>query len=228
MKKLIVALLSVFTTGTFAQEAFNKHNVIATGGIGGGIGYSYQNYSSNDLNYNNVYDDGIYVGYNVGYTIPVTIEYALSNKFGIGGSFARNSYVNTTTSKSNILNFGAFGAFHFARKEKIEMYVRLNGGFSTGQINIPTDGYYSTTSNKYISNNKYKSSIKGWFVKPSYGFRLYFSKNVGMFTDVGIGVYSLHSNTVDVNDYTVDLSNYNKLRLVMFGVEVSTGIAIKF
>src|ERR1700761_6531675 len=111
MKKFIlftaVLLTGIHSTDVFAQ-AFKRNNFILNGGVGIGVGYGYRNFTAANLNHssNDLYD--IDLNYSAGVILPISAEYALSNKFGIGGSFQNGSYVNTHNNKSNANSFGLF------------------------------------------------------------------------------------------------------------------------
>ena len=235
MKKLFlttVFLINIFSTDGFAQ-AFKKNTFVVNGGAGFGIGFDYRNYNSTTLSTNNGFanDASDDLGFVVGAIFPIAAEYAISNKFGLGVSFQHASYESgnfsktITTSRSN--SFGMFGAFHFARKEKIELYTRLNLGLSY-MINIDKlDAYFYSSSANYPSNNlTYTYKLSGGFVKPSFGMRLYFTKNIGMFADFGIGVYSYRTSQVESDQGTYDLQK--RAHYVLINGELTTGLAFKF
>lgn len=237
MKKCISTLgllLMLFSSSSsFAQseEAFKKNDIIITGGFGLGFGYGYQNYSTTNFyyNYGYGYDYDFRLNFTLGTIFPVNAEYALSNKFGIGLAYQRGNYVNTNTDKSTANSFGAFGAFHFLSREKIELYTRLTLGYSMLDYIENPDyyGYYNASESDIpTSNNSFRFTPKGWYAKPSFGMRLYFTEHLGMFADFGIGVYSYRTNTVETDQGTYDLNK--NFRYVVINGELTTGLAFKF
>jgi hypothetical protein len=234
MKKIILALsILLFSySNSFAQSetAFNKNNFIINGGFGVGFGYSYQNYTVNNFySYGTDYTFDFRVHYSVAAIFPVTAEYAISNKFGIGLAYQHGSYVNSYSNKSTNNNFGIFGAFHFARREKIELYTRLIVGYSLLNYSENEDddqGYSATDSYIPTTNNSFTFKPSGGYVKPSFGMRLYFTEHFGMFADFGIGVYSYNTNKVESDMGTYDLNK--RFHYVLFNGELATGLAVKF
>jgi|GEM_PF-3671889 len=220
IKKTITTfvILCLFISNGFSQ-AFKKYDVIFTGGLGGCFGMAIQNYSPNYQTYQ--YND--VAKPTVGVSFPVTAEFAIHDKWGIGLSFAQNSYINSYSDRTQINNFGLLGAFHLVSKERLEIYTRLNVGFSKSTFIEKTDSYYGYSSSNYT----YTYDMKGGFAKPSFGFRIYFGKHIGLFADAGVGIYSLsgsqYNSSYDYRTYSLD----KKVRLTMVGVEISAGVAFK-
>ncbi|MDB5257583.1 MAG: hypothetical protein JWM14_2278 [Chitinophagaceae bacterium] len=236
MKKIILVLsllLLFFNYSTsFAQSetAFKRNNFIINGGFGVGFGYSYQNYTVNNFySYGNDYSLDFRVHYSVAGIFPVTAEYAISNKFGLGVAYQHGSYVNSYSNKSTNNNFGIFGAFHFARREKIELYTRLIVGYSQLSYTEGEDesqGYDATDSYVPNTNNSFTFKPTGGYAKPSFGMRLYFTKHLGMFADFGIGVYSYNTSQVETDKGTYDINK--RFHYVLFNGELTAGLAVKF
>jgi len=227
-------LCSSFTGFAQSEEAFEKNDFIINGGFGVGFGYSYQNYTRADF-YNNYYGDYDYnfsVHYSVAGIFPLTAEYAISNKFGLGLAYQRGAYINSDSHKSTNNNFGVFGGFHFMSRRKIELYTRLILGYSFleyAEGDLDTDyGVYHDPSDSYIptTDNSFVFKMKGAYVKPSFGMRLYFTEHLGMFADIGVGVYSYKTNKVESDQGTYDLNK--DFRYVLINGELTTGLAVKF
>lgn len=232
MKKCILGfLLLLFSNSVgFAQseEAFEKNDFIVTGGFGLGLGYGYQNYTAESLHQSSYsYGTDFRLNYTIGAVFPVTAEYAISNKFGLGLAYQHGAYVNSNSDKSTNNNFGIFGAFHFAKRSKVELYTRLILGYSVMDYTEETGYYYYDPNAAVPSNNgSFQFKLKGGYVKPSFGMRLYFTEHIGMFADIGIGVYSYHANQVETDLGTYDLAK--RFNYVMFNGELTTGLAVKF
>jgi len=239
MKNYISALgllLVLFSSSiSFAQsdEAFEKNDFILNGGFGVGFGYSYQNYTTEDFYYNYGGDNyNFQVHYSVAGIFPVTAEYAISNKFGLGLAYQRGNYINSNSHKSTNNNFGIFGAFHFMSRRRIELYTRVILGYSFLQYtegDSDTDwGVYYDPSASYIptTNNSFTFKAKGAYGKPSFGMRLYFSEHIGMFADIGVGIYSYKTSEVESDQGTYDLNK--NFRYVLINGELTTGLAVKF
>jgi hypothetical protein len=230
MKKHIYffLLLTGLVTNGFSQ-AFKKHNFIINGGIGVGVGFAIRNFGSSYLvNYgtpDNTYSPA--VDFTAGMLFPVTVEYAISNKFGIGASFQHASYNNNIINNSTTNCFGAFFAFHLLRKERYELYTRLNvgRGFMNYTDNLSSLYFYGSTA--YPSNSgTYNYTLTGGFVKPSFGMRYYFTRNIGFFADAGFGIYSFNTSKVDTDNGTYTLPK--TFIVTMFNFELTTGLAVKF
>ncbi len=232
MKKrslFLICFLCLIQLSVFGQ-AFKKNNLIFTGGFGASAGWFYKNLDAYQNRYNNNNSNTIYrinAGMNIGYTFPFTAEFAVHNKWGIGASFAQNSYINTSSDKSTCNNFGLFGAFHFVSKEKVELYTRFNFGLSRLTYKESESySYYDYSTGIYYNETDYTYRMQGSFVKPSFGLRIFFTEHVGIFTDGGIGLYFLNTNKYETNTGTYTLSG-DKIRLTMVGAEITAGVAFK-
>lgn len=231
-----LSLMLFISSASFAQseKAFEKNDIIINGGFGIGFGYSYQNYGTEDF-YNNYYGDYSYnfrVHYSVAGIFPVTAEYAIGNKFGLGLAYQHGSYINSNSHKSSNNNFGVFGAFHFMSRRKVELYTRVILGYSFLEYKeSPDDGTYSSyydPADSYVptTNNAFTFKAKGAYGKPSFGMRLYFSEHIGMFADIGVGIYSYRTSQVDSDRGTYDLNK--SFHYVLINGELTTGLAVKF
>jgi hypothetical protein len=224
MKKitlLCILFLCCTLSNTFAQ-AFKKNNLILTGGFGASAGWFYKNASGNASN-----SDFLDLGLSVGYTFPFAAEFAIHNKWGIGASFSQQGYSNTSSDRSNSNNFGVFGAWHFVSKEKVELYTRLNVGLSRLTYKESDSySYYDNSTGNYYTGSDYVYNMNGWFAKPSFGLRVFFTEHIGIFSDGGIGIYSLNTNKYEVNGNSYSLNGRN-IKLTMVGAEITAGVAFK-
>ena len=226
MKKTILLLLIIFCTThytSFAQEAFKKNDIIFTGGLGLGAGLSFQ--------INSPYDDYdkssvsatkgslSHLVYNLQF--PLTAEYAIHNKWGLGLSFAHNSYFLSYYLKGQGNDIGIFGALHFLRKKRIELYTRLTVGLS----NMKASETIPLNYNNKDVNLHY--TMTGFFLKPSFGFRYYFNNHVGFFADGGIKVFMLTTDKYE-SSYDGMHSLNPKSIMTNINLEISTGLAVKF
>lgn len=232
---LLLILFSNFVSFAQSEEAFEKNDFILNGGFGVGFGYSYQNYTTDDFYYDyGDYNYNFRVHYSVAAIFPVTAEYAISNKFGLGLAYQHGKYINSDSHKSSNNNFGLLGAFHFVSRRKIELYTRVILGYSFLQytegdlIEGSSYGVYHDPSDSYIptTNNSFTFKPKGIYGKPSFGMRLYFSEHIGMFADIGVGIYSYKTSTVESDQGTYDLNK--EFRYVLINGELTTGLAVKF
>jgi hypothetical protein len=214
---LIFIVLSILGNTSIAQEAFNKKSIIFTGGIGSGIGFSFNN-NTPLQNYSNssTYGYGTIINYN----FPFTAEYAIHNKWSLGLSLTHNKYLKyPIKAKGN--DWGVFGSLHFLRKEHIEMYVRMGLGLSTMNI-VEETGYYH-----YYEQIKLLYRMTGLFVKPSWGFRYFFNNHIGFFVDGGFKLFSLTTDKYETSDGETYSLN-PKARMTNINLEVTTGLAVKF
>jgi len=223
---LLLMLFSSFVSFAQSEEAFEKNDFIINGGFGVGFGYGYQNYTAESYGYSS-YGSDFRVNYTIGGVFPVTAEYAISNKFGLGLAYQHGAYINTNSDKSSNNNFGIFGAFHFAKRSKLELYTRLILGYSLMDYTEESDNYYYDPGYSDIpsTNGTFQYKMTGGYVKPSFGMRLYFTEHLGMFADIGIGVYSYKTSKVDTDLGTYDLPK--RFHYVMFNGELTVGLAVK-
>jgi len=126
------------------------------------------------------------------------VDYGIGNKFTVGagagyqkatitgwehadynaasGTYYWSSYTDTWTR----LNLGVRGLFHFVRKEKVSLYTGMRLGYNIySHKTTYGDPFYFS-----------KLNVKPWAlsVQALFGFGFYFTKMIGMNSEVGLGV----------------------------------------
>jgi hypothetical protein len=211
MKKLVLSVffISMSSTLLFAQ-AHSKGDILINAGIGFGLygaNYQYVNTSNGDKTTGS--------GAAASFITPLTAEYALHDKWGVGLQVSPAFYADSATKKTTSMGLGIFGSYHLLNKERFELYTRLGAGYGNlKHVENKTDGTYSW-------------NLKGFYVRPSVGMRKYFGEHIGFFADLALGSYSFSAGEYKDPNGTVDLKD-GKLTFNTFGVEVSTGLAVKF
>jgi hypothetical protein len=200
MKKQIALALAlcIFLLNTKVQaqdeSAFDKGTTVITAGYGfpdlyrTSLRISYNAYSSNKVSgigpiilkgdygivkfkWGHAVGAGIVIGYsstNIKYTY---IESKWNN--GIGW----NNYTYSQTDKYRTITVGARGTYHFFTKEKFDCYASIGLGF-----NINTSTHTTDNPNGYTS---YAASRSGLYNAFTVGIRYYFTKNIGVYSELG-------------------------------------------
>lgn len=216
MKKIIlsITILCLISSTGFSQ-AFKKNSFVFNGGLGVGIGLAFQNYTPSAYSQYNQSSKNP----TAGLMLPIAAEFALNDTWGIGLTYANNTYINFESDKSKLNNIGVFGALHFSNKVNSESYLRLNAGLSFASFN-------DNTIVSYSNDETYSYKMTGGFFKPSIGFRNYFGEHFGIFLDGGLGIYSVSTNTAESSYYGSQTLN-EKFRMKLVGAEITFGLAVK-
>lgn len=162
------------------------------------------------------------------FSIPISIEYSLHRKWGIGLMCAPIFSINsnlfnqltsniTTTRNSSGMNYGIFGAYHFLNKSRFEAYTRL--GFGLSKANYSES--YSVNSSQ-----KFTYTMTGGFAKLAFGIRIYLNKHICLFDEVGFMLYSLSSSSVSYQGQPVYMKE--NLTETLIGLDANLGIGYKF
>ncbi|MDB5257582.1 MAG: hypothetical protein JWM14_2277 [Chitinophagaceae bacterium] len=207
---LLLFALCLPASSLYAQ-AFQKNDIIINAGIGLGLYGTHSEYVNTSTGERTNDDGGA-----ASLIVPITAEYAISNKWGAGLQMAPAFYANDSTNKkTSSFSLGVFGAYHFFTRDRIELYGRLGFGFASLQHREEKpDGEYSWR-------------LGGAYIKPSFGMRTYISTHVGLFADLAFSAYGFSAGEYKSPNGTVNLED-GKLRFNATGVEISTGIAFKF
>lgn len=201
MKKQIVLALTLFifllNTTTKAQDntAFEKGTIVATGGYGfpdlyrTSLRVSYNGYSSTKVSglgpiilkgdygiikfkWGHTVGAGIVVGYS-----SSKVDYSYSTtKWNNGNGW--NNYTYNQTDNYRTITFGARGTYHVFTKEKFDCYASIGLGFNVNTYTRSTND----PDGIYISGYKSRSGIYQAF---TVGIRYYFTKNFGVYSELG-------------------------------------------
>ncbi|MBW6483083.1 MAG: porin family protein [Vicingaceae bacterium] len=241
--KLVPSLLTVFLLSAVPMlsqnQPFHKGNWIVEAGIGFG------NYSTNLQTQTTFINSG---QFNAGplsaissggatepmgsIIIPLKIEYAISDRFGVGLKFGQNNFLvnkddfyNTSSIRSR--DFGVRINFHFNTNEENDVFIEL----ILGSSNIKW--FY----NDYSYNNL--SSLKGRGDYLSLGFndRFYFTDHIGLLLYFSITRYYYQKLTPTYTpnpqaqtnpSFTNQQTTIDYINFDVIGINFGTGIAVKF
>lgn len=243
--KLVHALLTVFlllTTPMLSQnQPFKKGDWNVDVGIGfGNYSTKLQTQTSYYNNNNQLNSSPLYIASIDGTSdpmgsiiIPVKIEYAISNRFGVGLKFGQNNFIvnnDDIYNTSSIISrdFGVRLNFHLNTNEDNDVFIELILGASDIKWKY----------NAFSANNL--SSLKGSGQYLSLGFndRFYFTNHVGLLLYFSITRYNYQEMTPtyypnpnpqtnnppnNSNTSTIDYINFD-----VIGINFGTGIAVKF
>ncbi|MBK6985002.1 MAG: hypothetical protein IPH32_09720 [Bacteroidetes bacterium] len=201
MKKITlftIALVSaiLFHNKILAQDnsAFDKGTVVATAGYGfpdfyrTSLRVSYNAYSSRSVRgFGPIILKGDYgiVKFKWGHSVGAGIVIGYSNtrvnytyietKWNNGNGW--NNYTYSQTDNYQTITIGARGSYHFFTKEKVDCYANVGLGF-----NINTSTHTTDNPNGYTS---YAASRSGLYNAFTVGIRYYFTKNIGVYSELG-------------------------------------------
>jgi len=239
MKKLIkisfILVLLVVTNNSFGQ-AFQKGNWNVDVGVGLGA-YATQTTISVPIpilgTITSTANDGA-----ASVMVPIGVEYGISNRFGLGVQLGFSNYfIDDSTEVKNPLtgqetgemqenntesvksvDFALKFNFHLLEAEKNDLYV----GLALGGSSI-------TWQWKDVDNNNNSSQVETLSGSGSYASlyitdRIFFSDRFGIFFNLGYTVY----NYSQVNSSSSSNSVINSLKWNAKGVNIGTGLALKF
>lgn len=193
-----------------AAQCFEKGDKIINAGIKISIYKVSDEGSDNDEEEDG--DDGA-----ASYTIPISFEYALTNRIGIGAEIGICNYftgedtITGTIASATSFDMLISGNFHWVRAGRADLYSGIGLGFS---------------SFKYESNDARESRFKstGTYVRLSlFNARFYVGKKFALTLHCGIPYMNFNNGRIDDNIG----SDYN-YPLTFTGVDIGTGIAFKF
>ena len=219
MKKVIFLILILLCANSlsfaqkFRKQSFKKGTITVDAGVGFGVYSS----ATNDDN------DSAHAVAPV--LIPISIEYGISDKVGVGLMLERNGFLVAGGGTASSVNISAKGAFYFANEEASTFYSDLVVGYSA---------IIGREKTKLIIPVKQKWSGTGITYQLSFGFKTYFSKKAGWFINFGYAGYlysELINQSIDRNPNNPQLQTTdgtaNFLLINMNGVNLRTGIVIK-
>jgi hypothetical protein len=190
---------------TFSQ-AIQKNNLELAAGVGVGI---YGTSSNDSSSVNSMAAAGL---------IHLSLDYAMSNKFGVGLLFERNGFITERDSanKGVSLNAGLDVKYRVLNSEKTTIYFSLAGAYSYFR-------YDDIRNDAWVSGN-------GFSLQPGIGFSHYFTKTVGLFIQSKYASYSYkklqdtHGNVLQTNH----LINNKDFSLKISGLNLKLGLTFKF
>lgn len=228
MRKLTLLLLIAILAFNYtaSAQAFQKGNKNLDIGVGFGIYGTSQKTTTtfNGITITDSESDGA-----VSTIIPVSFEYGVSDKIGLGVEFAYNNYVINDSDKVVLnkvasVDFGFKMNYHLLSSDKNDLFIGLGVGFSSMSID------YVTSANQFIDG------VSGSGIYFSFGLtdRIFFSDNFGILFNLGYRGYNYSKLTADFSSeadqlFTSAGIDYSQNFNWKFnGVHIGTGIAIKF
>jgi opacity protein-like surface antigen len=209
MKKLLakvpsLALVFTFSLTSAHSQSFEKGNIIGTAGVGIGI------YSGSS----NAPD----VGGAVPVVIPIEVEYGITDRFGAALTYQYGSYLSddSITNSARTHNIGANGYFHFAVKEKSNLYAKVGLGYSNF-------GYKQEDSNGITNGVK----AQGIWYNFGLGWRKMFGNRVGFFLNADWTITPLWNFKGDDGNVWQTGNPPENVKITFSGLEVKAGIVVK-
>lgn len=204
MKKILLTclILSLPCLPAFSQS-FVKGSLVAEAGAGLGI----YRITATDKSKNETNSDTT-----AAWVFPLTMEYGLSNYFGIGGTFKYSNYIEGDSSSTlgvNGFDLAVQPAFHFLNRRRIDM--SLYGQLGATYISFRANDYDNVRANGF---------------GPVYGIgltmRIYFSDVIGMY--LGYSYTSFAYNDIVVKDNS---GNQFHFKLAEKGSNFGLGLVFK-
>ena len=226
MQKIISIILTIsiiiLFNNLFSQN-FEKNNWYIDVGVGIG------NYSGKTETYTVMPNSSSIDGtpeYISSLVIPLQLEYAVSNKIGLGLDVDFNNYFITKENKSLIssmrnFDYGIFMTFHFLSIGENDLFAGFNYGFST----LKWD--FKEPNSLYLESRK----ANGRYTYYSITNRYHFSEKVSIFFQLGISVRNYTNLTeshyetpppVSSNYFSISVTGFDT-----FGTNYGIGLSIK-
>jgi hypothetical protein len=243
MKKTLVtiAAVAICINSVKAQDkAFKKGDIVVDLGVGFAV-YGTKNH--------NEYNSRVWNGTSISTVritedttdatassiIPISVEYGITNWFGVGARFGYSKYIASSDSTNNFTKPTVRGLdadlllnFHLVKTKRFDMPLSLIIGYSnfkykannpnTNPANLPDNG------NAMAKDNGLNYGIS---LVP----RIYFGDHIGMFFNVGYMGFNYGSITFSNNSDSNlnDDDNQDQLfKLKGNGVNVGIGLVAKF
>jgi len=202
----ILALQAIFLVEANAQS-FEKGNFIINSGIKISV------YNINDQDSEDSDDDDAASSY----TIPIGLEYATSNKIGLGieigicNYFTGEDTITGAIAKANSFDVMLAGNFHWVRGTHVDLYSGLGLGISAF---------------KYKSNDVRNSQFKStgtYFRVGIFNARFFVSRAIAF--DLHMGIPYMNFNNGRITD---NLGSDYENPISFIGIDVGTGITFRF
>lgn len=228
MKKLLFLLLVLFLLPfqNVKGQAFQKGNFNIDLGIGFGAYKTVTTYTTPEIIFLGITippqtfkdEDGAVSG-----MIPLSLEYGISNKFGLGLEFCSVNYAiddstennagdivqnNTESVKSKDLML--FVNYHLLESDKNDLFIGL--GFGSSSV-VWT----------FKDNSTYEYSGRGGLFKLYIKDRLFFGEHVGMLFNLGYTSYVYNDMETSDNNAILEGLKWN-----VKGLNMGVGLALKF
>ncbi len=202
-----IALAACMMAASFTNaQSFQKGSIFFDLGLGLGI------YNTTSYNYQ---DSVTKTGKAGAIIIPVTFEYGIGNRIGIGAQLVTQNYLSSKDSLSNYKptantkDINVFGNFHFVRAEHTDLFAGLTIGLSAF---------------KYNANNLQASTLDaaGSYFDIHLGGRFLFTKHFGMIASLRFPSFKYIQGLAQDNN-----GNQVNFDFKLSGVVIGTGVTFK-
>ena len=220
MKKILfnfsAALIILLLSTNLNAQAFQKGNANLDVGFGFGAYKTVATYTIPGFTIFNIQFPPTTIVNEDGagsFMMPITFEYGISNKIGLGAQFGFSNYFidnedSTETVESvKSFDFAVLINFHLSQSDKNDLFI----GFALGG---------SKVNWKDLSGLELTGS--GGLFKLYLSDRLYFTDNIGILFNVGYTAYTYNEITSSNN------ANLTTLKWKLGGLNIGTGLAVKF
>lgn len=209
IKSVLIISLSVLSLNSFSQ-AFEKGNINIDLGLGIGAYGTKVTYKDTKNNFEVSKNDGA-----ASFIVPLSFEYGISNKIGIGLQIGASNYfidnkdsTNNTESVKSV-DFALKFNFHLLNANRNDLFISLGLGGSSVNWN------FINTSETYSGSGSYFTL--------SLVDRIFFTDNIGMFFNLGYAGYNYNNMKTSSGNPILD-----NLTWSVKGVNLGTGLAVKF
>ncbi|MBI2281938.1 MAG: hypothetical protein HYU68_14780 [Bacteroidetes bacterium] len=208
-KSILLVIISLSSTHLFSQ-AFEKGNINFDLGLGFGAYGTKVTYKDTKNNFEVSKTDGA-----ASTIIPLSFEYGLSNKIGLGlqiGSsnyFIENKDSNDVTESVKSIDFALRVNFHLLQAERNDLFIALALGGSS------VNWTFKNTTETY--------SGSGAYFGLSLVDRIFFGEHVGIMFNLGYTGYNYNNMKTSSGNPILD-----NLTWSVKGVNFGTGLAVKF
>ncbi len=219
-------------SNTISAQAFQKGNINVDVGVGFGA------YGTNQTQTTEI----SWLGFSISDThdttdgaastaIPIGFEYGISDKIGIGADFTYNNYFINDSDRVHLnsvkaIDFGVKFNYHLLNADRNDLFIGLGIGFSSIKWDFNTDPLDPFDAKSASGSGVY------WNIGLT--DRIFFSDNVGILFHLGYKGYSYPSIEHELTSETqqalaaANATYSQKVKWQMNGVNIGTGLAIKF
>lgn len=231
MKKITFSCLVFFFISHLNAQSFEKGSMNFDIGVGFSVFGTSQEMTTKVFINQNLVDeqksdttDGA-----VAVTIPISFEYGISNKFGLGVDFVFSNYIIADEDKPNInsakaIDFGIKANYHLLNSDKNDLFVGLGLGFSSITWDLVTDNPGQTAE---------EFSGSGAYWRIGVTDRIFFSEHIGVFFSLAYKGYAYDIDTEFTDEAIASFNSLNasikqSFTFDMNGVDAQVGLAVKF
>ncbi len=205
--KISALVLCLMATTISHAQCFQKKSMFLDLGIGIAI------YNTEVYNYEN---DSTKTGKAGSVIIPLTFEYGVGNRIGVGLQLVRQNFIagkdstNNTKPDAHSGEINLLGNYHFYRSDHTDLY---------GGITLGISGF------KYNSNNANKAILDagGSFTDLHFGARFLFGNHTGMLLNLSFPTMNYIQGLASDNQ-----GNEVNFDLKFSGFTIGTGLTYKF